>query len=279
VDKNNTAHYDYSGLLYLSEYGKDFEGGLFEFFEVDGRSDTIIEPTPGRLFIFTSGRENPHRVSDIVRFGVVECRERLGGRLKPNRIAAIQLPPLCPPNTGAKGDGRHALRAVLLVHVQRRVSVCELFGRKSPPEVRRSGGVVIYSRGGPTAGIFIKVKRQSIHTDNTLSGRSFNLFWFFPKQRVPRCYSSSVPPAPLSNNLLGRPVCGKLRIGIGYGAKLKANTHTTPEIRWSPHFSSYQWALQMRLRSSDRLSRRHPPCGDRVTSCGGLAKGVWCVNG
>ena len=66
MDKNNTAHYDYSGLLYLSEYGKDFEGGLFEFFHDNGRSDTLIEPAPGRLFIFTSGRENPHRVRRMV---------------------------------------------------------------------------------------------------------------------------------------------------------------------------------------------------------------------
>ena len=29
VDKANTPHYDYSGLLYLSDYGIDFTGGLF----------------------------------------------------------------------------------------------------------------------------------------------------------------------------------------------------------------------------------------------------------
>ena len=33
VDKNNTAHYDYSALLYLSEHGTDFEGGVFGFFD------------------------------------------------------------------------------------------------------------------------------------------------------------------------------------------------------------------------------------------------------
>jgi hypothetical protein len=28
VDMNNTAHYHFSGLLYMSTYGKDFQGGL-----------------------------------------------------------------------------------------------------------------------------------------------------------------------------------------------------------------------------------------------------------
>jgi len=27
VDHDNTAHYHYSGLLYMSSYGKDFSGG------------------------------------------------------------------------------------------------------------------------------------------------------------------------------------------------------------------------------------------------------------
>jgi hypothetical protein len=27
ADRNNTPHYHYSGLLYMSDYGKDFTGG------------------------------------------------------------------------------------------------------------------------------------------------------------------------------------------------------------------------------------------------------------
>jgi len=33
VDQNNTAHYHYSGLLYLADHGKDFEGGMFAFLD------------------------------------------------------------------------------------------------------------------------------------------------------------------------------------------------------------------------------------------------------
>ena len=33
VDKNNTEHYDYSGLLYLSTHDDDFGGGLFQFLD------------------------------------------------------------------------------------------------------------------------------------------------------------------------------------------------------------------------------------------------------
>ena len=45
VDKNNTAHYDYSGLLYLSDYATDFRGGLFAF--LDGRrAETYVQERP-----------------------------------------------------------------------------------------------------------------------------------------------------------------------------------------------------------------------------------------
>ena len=33
ADKLNTAHYDWSGLLYLSEAGLDFDGGDFAFLD------------------------------------------------------------------------------------------------------------------------------------------------------------------------------------------------------------------------------------------------------
>lgn len=60
VDKENTKHYDYSGLLYLSDYGEDFTGGVFSF--IDESTETIIEPARGRLLIFTAGSENLHAV-------------------------------------------------------------------------------------------------------------------------------------------------------------------------------------------------------------------------
>ena len=66
VDKNNTAHYDYSGLLYLSNYGTDFEGGRFAFLDSEednpafghalSRSENLyIEPRRARLLIFSAG--------------------------------------------------------------------------------------------------------------------------------------------------------------------------------------------------------------------------------
>ena len=33
VDKNNTGHYDYSGLIYLSTHGTDFQGGELHFYD------------------------------------------------------------------------------------------------------------------------------------------------------------------------------------------------------------------------------------------------------
>ena len=61
VDNNNTEHYHYSGLLYLSTYNDDFTGGRLKFFNHDETTlEQIIEPKAGRLAIFSSGRENPH---------------------------------------------------------------------------------------------------------------------------------------------------------------------------------------------------------------------------
>jgi hypothetical protein len=34
VDKQNTEHYDYSGLVYLKTHGEDFTGGLFSFLDI-----------------------------------------------------------------------------------------------------------------------------------------------------------------------------------------------------------------------------------------------------
>ena len=67
VDKNNTGHYDYSGLLYLTTHGKDFQGSMFEFVSLSDEETTEqqIEPRRGRLVSFTAGNENPHRLNII----------------------------------------------------------------------------------------------------------------------------------------------------------------------------------------------------------------------
>eukprot|EP01034_Spumella_vulgaris_P029284 gene29284-36307_t len=85
ADMNNTAHYHYSGLLYMSTYGEDFEGGRFKFLsnhsplpdyevlsgqvqgdftsvEANEIVELIVEPRAGRAVIFTAGPENTHRV-------------------------------------------------------------------------------------------------------------------------------------------------------------------------------------------------------------------------
>ena len=60
VDRENTPHYEFSGLLYLSDYDEDFEGGLFTY--DDG---SAVEPRRGRLNMFASGAENKHRVERV----------------------------------------------------------------------------------------------------------------------------------------------------------------------------------------------------------------------
>jgi len=66
VDKANIASYDYSALIYLSDYGSDFDGGKFAFCD-NGRVDHIVEPRKGRLVAFTSGPENLHQVRNVTR--------------------------------------------------------------------------------------------------------------------------------------------------------------------------------------------------------------------
>lgn len=63
VDKANTPHYVYSGLLYLSDFSRDFEGGQFRFLDPDGNRTVL--PKRGRLSLFTSGRENEHMLERV----------------------------------------------------------------------------------------------------------------------------------------------------------------------------------------------------------------------
>ena len=88
ADHNNTAHYHYSGLLYMSTYNEDFTGGkfkfirpefdLFEHSNLSGSPDMAnlatptdedvqleVEPRAGRVVIFTAGHENTHYVERV----------------------------------------------------------------------------------------------------------------------------------------------------------------------------------------------------------------------
>ncbi|XP_055971434.1 2-oxoglutarate and iron-dependent oxygenase domain-containing protein 3 isoform X2 [Sorex fumeus] len=63
VDKVTYGSFDYTSLLYLSDYLADFGGGRFVFME-DGANRTV-EPRAGRVSFFTSGSENLHRVEKV----------------------------------------------------------------------------------------------------------------------------------------------------------------------------------------------------------------------
>ena len=70
ADRDNTQHYHYSGLLYLSTYGDDFLGGKLNFLSTDSigkKSEKVldVEPKAGRVVMFTSGKENYHHVERV----------------------------------------------------------------------------------------------------------------------------------------------------------------------------------------------------------------------
>tara|TARA_B110000208_G_scaffold87261_1_gene110379 strand:- start:2658 stop:3338 length:681 start_codon:yes stop_codon:yes gene_type:complete len=88
VDKENTAHYDYSALLYLADSNLDFTGGEFRWIDDDeagkahdynqphlpaewedgvhpDASTLTVFPKKGRLVFFSAGRENLHQVRKI----------------------------------------------------------------------------------------------------------------------------------------------------------------------------------------------------------------------
>ncbi|XP_021493126.1 2-oxoglutarate and iron-dependent oxygenase domain-containing protein 3 isoform X1 [Meriones unguiculatus] len=64
VDKVTYGSFDYTSLLYLSDYLEDFGGGRFVFME-EGSNKTV-EPRAGRISFFTSGSENLHRVEKVL---------------------------------------------------------------------------------------------------------------------------------------------------------------------------------------------------------------------
>lgn len=64
VDKQRYGTFHYSALLYLSNYGEDFQGGRFIFTDANSANITI-EPKFGRVSAFTSGSENSHFVEQV----------------------------------------------------------------------------------------------------------------------------------------------------------------------------------------------------------------------
>ncbi|KAG7491686.1 hypothetical protein MATL_G00006820 [Megalops atlanticus] len=63
IDKVTYGSFDYTSLLYLSDYGSDFGGGRFIFMDTDG--NRTVEPRAGRVSFFSSGSENLHRVEKV----------------------------------------------------------------------------------------------------------------------------------------------------------------------------------------------------------------------
>lgn len=65
VDKQTYGSFVITGLVYLSDAGVDFEGGLFNFLDGDGKVQTVT-PKRGTLVWFTSGSENLHHVQPVL---------------------------------------------------------------------------------------------------------------------------------------------------------------------------------------------------------------------
>ncbi|XP_032358017.1 2-oxoglutarate and iron-dependent oxygenase domain-containing protein 3 [Etheostoma spectabile] len=63
IDKVTYGSFDYTSLLYLSDYGTDFTGGRFIF--MDQNDNRTVEPRAGRVAFFSSGTENLHRVEKV----------------------------------------------------------------------------------------------------------------------------------------------------------------------------------------------------------------------
>ncbi|KDR14448.1 2-oxoglutarate and iron-dependent oxygenase domain-containing protein 3-like [Zootermopsis nevadensis] len=64
IDKETYESFHYTSLLYLADYGRDFQGGRFVFIDGDNTNRTV-EPRKGRVSMFTSGSENVHYVERV----------------------------------------------------------------------------------------------------------------------------------------------------------------------------------------------------------------------
>lgn len=67
VDKQTYGSFHYTALVYLSSKGEEFDGGDFVFIDDDGKVNRTVEPRIGRMSAFTSGSENLHHVSKVIR--------------------------------------------------------------------------------------------------------------------------------------------------------------------------------------------------------------------
>jgi hypothetical protein len=81
IDRLQYGSFAYTALLYLNDYGSHYNGGRFIFSDDvpsinnDGSSSipslngdiSMVEPRCGRLNLFTSGRENIHRVERVTK--------------------------------------------------------------------------------------------------------------------------------------------------------------------------------------------------------------------
>lgn len=64
VDRVAYGSFDYTALVYLSDYGLQFQGGEFVFVDSPSKQYTV-QPRKGRVVYFTSGAENTHRVNRV----------------------------------------------------------------------------------------------------------------------------------------------------------------------------------------------------------------------
>jgi Rps23 Pro-64 3,4-dihydroxylase Tpa1-like proline 4-hydroxylase len=69
VDTEQYESFVYTALLYLTNHGIDFEGGQLQFLQTHPETSTqtleTVNPAKGRLVLFTSGAEHPHRVMRV----------------------------------------------------------------------------------------------------------------------------------------------------------------------------------------------------------------------
>ncbi|XP_056325916.1 urotensin-2 receptor 2 isoform X1 [Danio aesculapii] len=71
IDKETYGSFDYTSLLYLSDYGLDFGGGRFVFMDpnsnrtVEPRAAPLLSSAAGRVSFFSSGSENLHHVEKV----------------------------------------------------------------------------------------------------------------------------------------------------------------------------------------------------------------------
>jgi hypothetical protein len=63
-DEGSYDSFHYSGILYVTSHGSDYEGAGFTF--VDPTGDTTIHPQSGSALAFSSGWENLHRVEALI---------------------------------------------------------------------------------------------------------------------------------------------------------------------------------------------------------------------